>query len=405
MTIPVSTHEHQGHSTLGRSSDCATLVTHEMTTSRTQAPLIAIVGSYDPSSPRYDPRLAHDETKAHRACEELGDQLARAGYRIIVYSAAPTYIETHVVRGYVASGKACERSIEIHAPYARVNPRVRFPEQQDHESLFFEKTNTHEHWQVSFYSSLVHADGVLLLGGASSCLITAMWAFNRKLPILVVSMFGGTAKEVWRIAAGRIGDEVHRLMGEDAWQDDSAARLVKSLDEQFELKKAEAKRIEAAADEQAGRDAVRLKARTTAERASATLLIIATASMITGLSESVPRDVFLALLGVVIVTGGATGGIARLLRPQTTLSHTHSPLGAGVFGALAGVIAAGLFVFSRWATDSHLTLAGLDTMDLQFRLILFFALVVAIVAGLTFDRVFDKLEHVDVDVDVIGAGD
>jgi hypothetical protein len=121
------------------------------------APLIAVVGSADPQR-TYDPELK-DAEKTRRAAEELGHELAVAGCRIMVYSGDPKFIEAHIVRGYVASGKACDGSIEVRFPDG--SKAASFPEHQSHPSAFRFHPDTSRDWEVSFYRSLADADGVL----------------------------------------------------------------------------------------------------------------------------------------------------------------------------------------------------------------------------------------------------
>lgn len=78
------------------------------------APLIAIVGSVDTA--RVGELKLRAPESAEGAAEALGRELAVTGFRISVYTSDPKFIEAHVVRGYVGSGKAAAGSIEVRFP-------------------------------------------------------------------------------------------------------------------------------------------------------------------------------------------------------------------------------------------------------------------------------------------------
>jgi len=73
-------------------------------------PLIAIVGSVTTSP------------NAPRAAEDLGRELAKAGFRILVYSSAPEFLEPYVVKGYPASQVAKSGSIQVRYSLGGLTP-------------------------------------------------------------------------------------------------------------------------------------------------------------------------------------------------------------------------------------------------------------------------------------------
>src|SRR5262249_42668800 len=136
--------------------------------------LIAIVGSVDVTRYDYDPPLRNVDL-GKQAAEELGHELALAGYRIIVYTINPAFIEADVVGGYINSGGAKAKSIQIRFPQVIGREQVPlFDEQHKHEQLFEPMADTHLNWQVCFYQSLKDAQGILLLGGASAAFLTGL---------------------------------------------------------------------------------------------------------------------------------------------------------------------------------------------------------------------------------------
>lgn len=109
------------------------------------------MGSADPNR-AYDPELKHAD-QATLAAEQLGRELARFGCHIVVYSSDPQFIEAHVVRGYVASGKAQEGSIQVRFPDG--SPAATFPEYETNPGIFSFSPDPSRDWEVSFYRSLV----------------------------------------------------------------------------------------------------------------------------------------------------------------------------------------------------------------------------------------------------------
>ena len=81
-------------------------------------PTIAVIGSMSPDR-IYDPPGGDSET-AEAAAAEIGRELAARGCRILVFSGRAEFIESAVVRGFVAhglwqSGRLAEGAVQFHA--------------------------------------------------------------------------------------------------------------------------------------------------------------------------------------------------------------------------------------------------------------------------------------------------
>jgi len=191
--------------------------------------LIAIVGSTNLERRDYDPPLRNRE-QAKLAAVELGRELAKAKHRILVYSSDPGYIEADVVRGYVESGMADAESILLRYP-AIAGPVPHFREQDKdyYGPCFKDDPDDSPNWQVCFFSALQKADAVLLLGGASSSLITFLIAEMTGIALIPIATFGGSAQTVWGLASRRFDEKVRRITGAPLWRPDSAAQLVDAL--------------------------------------------------------------------------------------------------------------------------------------------------------------------------------
>lgn len=353
--------------------------------------LVAIVGSVDPQRKDYEPPLRNADV-ARQACEELGRELAKAGFRIIVYSSDPAYIEADIVRGYVASGLAKPNSIEIRYPQSKGDPPS-FPEQKTHKNVFAPCPDTRPNWQVSFYTSLEDAQGLLLIGGGSSCLITGIVAEMRRIPLVSVAIFGGSAQNVWALSLGNLASQdERRTMGSPTWETDSAEKLVQALGNQGQRLIAEEAKL---------RQARQLEQKTVRNRAVTAGALVLAAVMLTILGTflvSPPPVLFGVCFFGTPLLAGAAGGVARNLfdyfRGLPSPIKYATPL-AAVLGMSAGLISAVLFVIAQWASNPAVK-DWSGSLPPGLNLLIPFELVIGFIAGLTLEMVFTKLQGTDV---------
>ena len=163
------------------------------------------MGSVDETR-QFEPPVT-DPGTARRACEELGGELAGAGWNLVVYSGRPSFAEADVVRGYLRSGMAPPRSIQVRAPLGKTG----FDEFSANGEAFDIHPDPSRDWEVSFYRSLAGVDGVLLVGGGRSTLITGLIALTLRIPLVTVAAFGGNAQKVWE----RLANERNDATGDD----------------------------------------------------------------------------------------------------------------------------------------------------------------------------------------------
>jgi hypothetical protein len=356
-------------------------------------PLIAIVGSADPDRTDYDPPIRYVQ-QVTQAAQQLGSELAKAGYRILVYSSADKYIEKDVVTGYVSSGKAKPESIQVRYPQV-VDPKGPRPflEQSSQVSLFERYQDTHPNWMVSFYSSLQEVDGILLLGGANSALITGLVAQIYRIPLVSISTFGGSAQTVWALSIRKLAtDEERNLMGLPDWDQNSASKLIAILGAQRErLVSEEAQRLRAQALE---------KSKMQWRVLVAGLLVLASA-ILTVFGFFLPKLDPLSFGFIFLFTpmlSGASGGVIRTILDWNrglAIPYARSTLEAVVLGMAAGLVTAVLFVLAQLASNPAIKdfekgiPAGLNWL-------VAFALIIGFIAGLTLELVFGKLQKTDV---------
>jgi hypothetical protein len=154
---------------------------------------IAIVGSANPEREHYpyEPPLKNVE-QVQEACKAIGGALARAGYGIMVYTSSRDYIEADVVTGYVASGEAKDKSIQVRYPNIP-EAQPDFAEYKGRPQLFDFKSYQEDNWQAVFIPSLRDAAGIVILGGGNSALITGLVAQAYRKPLVSIATFSGSA--------------------------------------------------------------------------------------------------------------------------------------------------------------------------------------------------------------------
>jgi hypothetical protein len=133
---------------------------------------------------------------AKAAAQAIGAELAKAGFGLVVYFSNPESLEPYVVSGYSAA-VVTGRDRMIRVRYAQSQRgKVKFNEEATRSELFDPQLFPGEDWEAPFYQSLADEEGVdavLLLGGATSTLIAGQIAIARRLPILAIDGFGGSA--------------------------------------------------------------------------------------------------------------------------------------------------------------------------------------------------------------------
>jgi hypothetical protein len=339
---------------------------------------IAIVGSADEKR-TYDPPIP-DPLATQDMAKKLGDALARAGYGLIVYSASPGLIERYVVNGFVASGKAKPRSIIVFSPFGSTKAAA-FVEREKHDELFDIRQDNNTGWEVSFFRSLSRTDGVVMIGGGQSTLITGVLALTYRIPLLALSAYGGNASKVWAsLVAGRdlpTQEQIHAMA--DLATPEVIKKWLQSLEAQFAAKKAEQR-------EQAH----------TWPAVTALFVLIFWVSALplgfllvptVGNGNVAPSGwhgtLFLFLLFLSPLLAGGSGATIRTLLPAGARTATPT-LRTGVLGVAAGALASLLYILGQLVGNPY---------PYNF-VVLAFSVVFGFIAGFTSDSVFKKLESV-----------
>jgi hypothetical protein len=320
-------------------------------------------------------RPSWTEDDGARAAREIGAELAQAGYDLFVYSSAPRFVERDVVAGYLSVEPCRAGSIHVRPPYG--SSETSFPHPPHQSGVFEIRHEADDDWEVSYYRSLREADGVVLIGGGRTTLITAMVAMAFDIPLAPVAAFGGAARKAWT-SMGRAGNltapgEVSLLGG--AWNTSAAENIVAVLRNQQERKQSA--------------EAVRARAERHAKYKSGLGLFFGALLLIGGLAMipmvyAVDGNAPLTLVGLIAgsLLTATSGAIIR-----TAVDRRDDWAPSSVLGMSAGAIAVLLFISAQLATSPDL-LTGPGA-----RRLLFFVLSVGFIAGYTFDAVYAKIRQ------------
>lgn len=339
-------------------------------------PIVAIAGNVTTSD------------RSAAVAEVLGQELAKAGFRILVYSSEPEFLECHLVRGYVASRVAVRGSIQVRYPLHSVKPA--FVEQSTNSELFDWRPDHSPDWEMSFYQSLGEVQGIILMGGGSSTLAAGALARGHQLAIVALPGFGGKAEQVWQnLRPGQdlaSSDEIS-LMARPDWSDEMGAECIKAVTDQL-ARKAERARLKRLEE-------IRKDISIRQHAVVAGLLFAAAFAMvpISAWDKPVPWIVMAALF-ICPALAGISGSTIRLvfdLRQGSMPLSPQSAITTGALGLIAGGVAGLLFITAQMATATDP-----GALPKQAARLVPFCFLIGFTAGMTLDAVFRKLIATDV---------
>jgi hypothetical protein len=351
----------------------------------TPGPILAIVGSARAEI------VGDQEPTARAACQALGQELARAGWRLAVYSSEATFIEAAVVSGFVAAGAAGEGSILCYYPHGAA---VHFAEMDTHDRYFREFIDASSDWEVAFYRSLAQVDGILLLGGGSSTLIAGHIALSRSVPILAIAHFGGEAKKIWQHLASKpafIQDSDVQAMAR--WHARSAQECVASLVAQHERRQAsivaEQRALQAIREKAAQWDSQVTEEMAHAERFRWAIgfLLIFILLLIVGLTVNRAGWLYTTIVVLGLCAAGGMGATIRMLTPGAPNTRKSA---APLIGIAVGLVFSLLYLVPQLIGDAsflvpHAAISGATRVQYIS------SLIVGVLAGLGFDYALEQL--------------
>jgi hypothetical protein len=319
--------------------------------------------------------------------EKIGEELAKAGFGLVVYFSNDESLEPHVVAGYARS-----------LPKGKGKIRVRFAESQRGKLKFKEEATLREifeitlfpgqDWETPFYRSLAEedsVDAVLLLGGATSTLIAGQIAVARKLPILAVDEFGGSAAKIWNQLAQSTDDMKH-----DSWGTSMPSALVERLKSQCAAMAAKRKDFVCRL---AYVDQITSRRTHTAYCAGAFLFLLVV--LFFGMVFTPWPSAYPFFMYVGLVAAGATGGVVRAL---VWGGGESDPRVSFLLGSVAGFVVGLAYLIPQWVGAPGVLTPKAAVVSATDKIQFASAMLVAISAGVGFDTVFNRLQKQAQDV-------
>ena len=313
---------------------------------------------------------------------EIGTELAKAGFGLVVYFSNPESLEPHVVSGYTTA--LAEGNGSIRVRYANSQRgQIKFAEETDHQDLFDHRVFPGEDWEVPFYRSLAEKDGVdavLLLGGAISTLIAGQIAVARRLPILAVNTFDGSAATIWKQLAQASPDNNNY----PSWGTRSVGKFVEQLKK--ECAAATALRADASRREQALTEIIAQRKKVTHAAGSFILLL---ASLFFGIVYTPVPAGYPFLMFIGLIAAGATGALVRAVLSGPAESDPRTSL---LLGSIAGFVVGLAYLIPQWVGAPGVLTPRVEMILPTDKIQFVSAILVAISAGVGFDTVFTRLQ-------------
>lgn len=363
-------------------------------------PRIAIVGSYDPA--REQELGLKNIDYASQAGEQLGRELARQGFRILVYSSLPHTLEIDLVRGYVSHTNTEPGSIEI--LYSQQFGQPHFKEETDNEDKFVFLPDFNPDWEFSFYQSLANVDGMLILGGGPSALIAGLVVIGHRKPLLACASFGGSGDKLWRALRAHeyaITSEDLAMMAQTRWSSDFPSKLVGLLQKQKdELARLEQVRLENEEKRIQERRFQELRENSTINwHAIVSTILFGLAAFIWPLASLIPSNDPFQTLCVVLLTpmiAGASGASIRVVldwAAGVTRTFTLSTYNQNILlrYAALGIVAGGLAGVSFVLAQIFASDVSPQNMATSLRKLVPFLVIIGFAAGLAAEVVLSNL--------------
>ena len=326
-------------------------------------------------------------TAARAVGERIGEELAKAGFGLVVYFSSDESLEPHVVAGYTRA-----------LPKGKGKIRVRFAESQRGQVKFREEATMREifeislfpgqDWEMPFYRSLAEedsVDAVLLLGGATSTLIAGQIALARKLPILAVDEFGGSAAKIWNQLAQSSPDIKH-----DSWGTTTPSALVDQLKSRCTERAAKRKEL---VRRLAFIDQINSRRTHTAYGTGAFLFLLVV--LLFGMVFTPWPSAYPFIMFVGLVAAGATGGVLRAL---VWGGGESDPRVSFLLGSVAGFVVGMAYLIPQWVGAPGVLTPKIAVVSATDKIQFASAMLVAISAGVGFDTVFNRLQKQAQDV-------
>jgi hypothetical protein len=326
---------------------------------------------------------------AKAAAKVIGAELAKAGFGLVVYFSNEGSLEPHVVAGYLTGLSAGTGAIRVRYAESQ-RGQVRFNEQNVRPELFEHRLFPGEDWEAPFYRSLAEEEGVdavLLLGGATSTLIAGQIAVARRLPILAVDEFGGSAAKIWNQLAQASPKKIRY-----SWGTRPPADFVDQL--KRECAEVATKREKARRRERAFA-AMTAQRQQTAHAAGSFLVLLIT--LFFGMVYAPYPPAYPLIMFAGLIAAGATGALVRVVLwgPQD-----NDPRTSLLLGSVAGFVVGLAYLIPQWVGAPGPLAPKVTTVSANDKIQFASAVLVAVSAGVGFDTVFSRLQKEAQDIPI-----
>ncbi|MEA5414231.1 hypothetical protein [Synechococcus sp. BA-132 BA5] len=319
--------------------------------------------------------------EAREYAQKLGSALVEAGLGLVVYFSDDQSLETHVVRGFVAAFPIGESGPCIDVRFSEAQRgQVMFPEQNTRPELFYVNPFPGQNWEAPFYRSLAERDSVqavVLMAGGTSTLNAGQVAVGRGLPLLAIDKYSGSAQTLRTELATKYS-------GYPSSQSSSPSQLVNWLRQQ-QSDDAERHRREL----KLSREYARMSSRKRGIVWFSFALIALLTTLGIGLTGVDKPDQFVVVIGVALVSAGATGALVRGL---TTTSEKLNPSLASLLGMAAGLVVGLAYLIPQLIGAPQLLEPNASVVSATDKIQFLSVALVAFTAGIGFDVIFRRMQ-------------
>ncbi|BFM07732.1 hypothetical protein [Halioxenophilus aromaticivorans] len=195
---------------------------------------IAVLGSIETGSEKVE------EFKS--ACKDIGNELSKRGYKVIVCSENQHTADPHIVDG-INNDNNNRTKVEIIRSEEENNTAPFYEKREEFENIEFTFSRCAGGWKTTHLKAIINSDILLTIGGKDSVWVAANSARLLNKPVISIPCFDGTSRKIWE----KLNDEYRRtgidegVLGQirEPWGNGSEDSLEKLIASVFKSNKAE----------------------------------------------------------------------------------------------------------------------------------------------------------------------
>ena len=136
-----------------------------------------------------------------RAAEEIGNELAKRGFCVMIGSEDENTFDFHVAQAMLQHKSVTEATDPRIEVYRAEDGRYPFCDQMNQQPrLFAVKQFPTQEFRIAHTLAAARADAVIVMGGMDKTPLVATTASLMRKAVIPVATFGGAAEDVWRTA-------------------------------------------------------------------------------------------------------------------------------------------------------------------------------------------------------------